>query len=143
MNFALALQADFFLNGAYRVFERSFSYITICNCILQWMHYITLCNYIYITIQSQNYYNYKLIGCWSFMSWQHLTSYQDMHRLVTVHTHGDFRLHPPLADQATSFMTRYSIQSQYLDTESPSPSFPILIMLSAWLERDKHKCVIH
>ena len=35
--------------------------------------------------------NFWLVaGCWSFMSWQHLRSYQDGCQLVTVNTHGDF-----------------------------------------------------
>ena len=32
----------------------------------------------------------RLVDCWSFVSWQHLSLYQDRHRLVTVCTHGDF-----------------------------------------------------
>ena len=32
----------------------------------------------------------KKNGCWSFTSLQQLRSYQNEHRLVTVHNHGDF-----------------------------------------------------
>ena len=32
----------------------------------------------------------QMIGCWSFTSWQHLRSYKNRYRPVTVCTHGDF-----------------------------------------------------
>ena len=48
----------------------------------------------------------------------------------------------PLGDQATSTMISYPTQSQYPGTEPTSP-FPILIMLSAWLESDKDKFSNH
>ena len=35
-----------------------------------------------------------LLNCWSFMSMQHIRSYQDRYRLVTVCTHGDFIVLP-------------------------------------------------
>ena len=36
----------------------------------------------------------KVFSNCSFMSWQHVMSYQDGDRLVTVHTHGDFIVLP-------------------------------------------------
>ena len=32
----------------------------------------------------------RFVSCWSFTSWQHLGSYPDGYRVVTVHTHGNF-----------------------------------------------------
>ena len=34
---------------------------------------------------------FRIVCCW-FTSQQHLRSYQDKYRIVTVHTHGDFRV---------------------------------------------------
>ena len=41
----------------------------------------------------------SFVCCCCFMSWQHVRSYQDEYRLVTVGTHGDFTV------QAVSAMT--------------------------------------
>ena len=34
------------------------------------------------------------VGCWSFMSWQHLRSYHGRHRFIAMHSHGDFIVLP-------------------------------------------------
>ena len=71
------------------------------------------------------------------MSWQHLGSYQDVYRLVTVRTHGDVIVLPQLADQATGIITGYPTQSHYPNTQ-PTIACPILIMQSASLGSDKY-----
>ena len=48
---------------------------------------------------------HKLVGCWGFTSLQHLRSYQDRCRLVTVSNDDDFTVLPHLGDQADSTMT--------------------------------------
>ena len=77
-------------------------------------------------------------GCWCFKSLQHLGSYQDNYRLVTVLTRGDFIMLPPLANQITGTITQYPSQSHYRDTELTSPS-PILLMPSTQLGSNKHQ----
>ena len=48
----------------------------------------------------------------------------------------------PLGDQAKGIMTWYPSQSHYPDPEQTS-SFPILVMLSAWLGSDKYTFLSH
>ena len=44
-------------------------------------------------------------------------TYEDVYRLVTVHTHGDLIVLYHLGDQAMSAMTQYPTESHYPDTE--------------------------
>ena len=76
-----------------------------------------------------------LIGCWRFMSLQHLKSYQVRYRLVTAHS-WRFYSAAPLENQAAGIMTQYPIQSHYPDTKVTSPC-PILLKVSVRLESDK------
>ena len=65
-------------------------------------------------------------------------SYQDGYRLMTVHTHGDFRalarweIRPPVS------WPQYPTRSHYPDTELTSP-FPIQTMLRTRLGNDKYQ----
>ena len=88
--------------------------------------------------------NWLLVGCWSFISWQYLRSYQDRYRHVTVHNHGDFVNCSAalLADQATSTMTEYPTQLHYPDSEPTSPC-PVLVMSSARLGSNKYQFLSH
>ena len=74
-----------------------------------------------------------LVRCWSFRSWQHLRSYQDGFRLVTVHTYGDFKVLGEIRLPAN--MTRYPTQAHYPDTKQASHC-SMLLMLSARLQSD-------
>ena len=74
--------------------------------------------------------------CCCFTSKQHLRSYQNGYRPVTVRIHGDFYSAAPLGDQAPITMICYPTQSHYSDTEPTSPC-PIIIMPSTWLGSDK------
>ena len=76
-----------------------------------------------------------LVGCLSFTSSQHLRSYQDLFRLVTVH---DFIVLP---HWKTRLLAPWLDISHYPDTETISPC-PILITLSAWLRSDNDEKVI-
>ena len=78
-----------------------------------------------------------VVGCGSFMSWQHIRSYQDEYQLVTMHSWWLYSA-APLGHQ---FMVLVA-SSHYPDTEPTSP-FPILIMLSAWLGSDNYQFSCH
>ena len=85
-----------------------------------------------------------MVGCGSFMFWQHLRSYQDWYWPVTVCTHGELYTYSavPLWDQATSTMIGYPTQPHYPDTE-PISHCPILIKSSNWLGGDKYTFWCH
>ena len=53
-----------------------------------------------------------ITDCWSFTSWQHLRSYQDVYWLMTVHTHVAL-----LGNQPASNITQYPTQSHFPGTE--------------------------
>ena len=73
-----------------------------------------------------------------FTPGQHPTSFQHGYRIVTVCTHGDVYSAAPLGNQVTSSMGHYPTQSHYPVTEPTSP-YPVLLIVSAWLERVKCK----
>ena len=69
----------------------------------------------------------KLAGCCSFRSLQHLSSHQNVDRLVTVYTHGDFIVLPdPLGNQPVGIMTSYPTQLRYPDPDLTSTSSNLL-----------------
>ena len=74
-----------------------------------------------------------LVGCWSFTSWQHLSSYQDGFRLVAVHTHGNLIVLPHWKTGLPEPLPDIPL-SQIILTLSP-----VLIMASAWLGTDKYQ----
>ena len=84
------------------------------------------------------YYDYYLqdvslfVGYWCLLSLQHLSSHQDRYPLVTVCTHCDFIVLPPLGNQAANTMPQFPTQPHYPDTELTSTR-PIQLMLSARL----------
>ena len=73
-----------------------------------------------------------LLCCWSLTSWQDLRWYPDRYSLVAVHTQGAFIV---LSHWETT-MTWHPTESHYPVTE-PTSTFPILIMLSTWLQSNK------
>ena len=73
------------------------------------------------------------VGYWGFTFWQHLRSCQVGHRLVTVHTHGDFIIYPTGKSGGWHHETQYPTQIHYYpDTELT------LLMLSASLGSDRY-----
>ena len=81
----------------------------------------------------QTIWIYRLVGCWSFTSWQRLESYHDGFWFVMVHTHGEFIV----LTNWEIIIIWYPTQSHYPVTEPTSPCLT-LIMLSAWLGSDTH-----
>ena len=83
-----------------------------------------------------------LFVCWSFMFWQHLKSYQEGYRLVTVCTHDnciglfhwETRLAAPCPDIPPIHII-LTLNQLYLA--------PILIMPSTWLGSDKYNVLSH
>ena len=71
--------------------------------------------------------NYKWFLCCSFMSYQHLRSWQGECQLVTWHTPGDLFSAAPLRDQVASTMTQHRTKSYYFDIVRTSP-WPILLI---------------
>ena len=71
-----------------------------------------------------------------FLSWQHLESYQDGDRFVTVH--GDFMV----LHHWEIWLTWYPTQSHYSEDE-PTIICHILIMLSDWQRSNKCKYLNH
>ena len=81
------------------------------------------------------FYQIMLFLC-CFTSSQHLKSYGDGYRLVTVHTHGDFIVLPHWETRPSASWP--PTQLHYPDTK-PTSLYPILIMLSTWLGSDRYK----
>ena len=79
----------------------------------------------------------KLVGCWGFISWQHLRSYQDGYWLVTVSTHGAPQC-CPIGKSGHQHHNLISPQSHYPETELTSPC-PIILMQSSRLGRNKYQ----
>ena len=73
--------------------------------------------------------------CWHFTFHQHLRSYQDGFRLVTVWR---FDSAAPQEDETTITMTVYPTQPDYPNTGLTSPC-PILVMPNARLGSDKYQ----
>ena len=65
-------------------------------------------------------------------------SYQDGHRLLTVHIHCNFHSAVPLGDQAADTTPLYHIQSHYADISQTSPC-PLLFIPSARLGSDMYQ----
>ena len=65
--------------------------------------------------------------CWSFISWQHLKSYQHGYRLLCTDSVRSMWLYStaPSGDQATRTMTRLPTQSYYPDTELANQSLSL------------------
>ena len=84
----------------------------------------------------------SLVCSWNFTFWQHLRSYQDQCRLVTVHTHGNFivlsqwgkRIRPPAPCPNIPFSHIILILSW---------TAPVLLMLSTKLGSDKYQFSCH
>ena len=79
-----------------------------------------------------------LVGCWSFTSLQHPSSYQDRYRPVTAYTYADCIMLSYWENQDAGTLTLYPTQSHYPNTDLTS-SCLILLMPSAKLRRDKYQ----
>ena len=73
-----------------------------------------------------------------FKSEQHLRSYQEGYRIVTVRIHGCFYSAAPLGYRTTSTVIGYPTESHYSDTELTTLCL-ILIMPITWLGSDKYQ----
>ena len=77
----------------------------------------------------------------SFISWQHLRSYQNGYWLVTVHTHGDFIVLPHWETRPSA--PRLPTLSYYPVNQPISLPCVILIMQNLWLGSDKYQFSRH
>ena len=84
-----------------RSYQEGYRLVTMHTLYIQVYITHTECYILYSTqCECYGYIYYTLVGCWSFVPMQHLRSYQDVYRHVTVRAHGNFKSAGPLGNQA-------------------------------------------